>query len=361
MDDGLFREAVRAFVGRHVAPHVEDWERAGTYPAELHARAGAAGLLAYGTEPGPVPPNRPVEARILIEELTRGGSQGLAMGLASHGVSLALVAQAGTAWAEDLTRAVLAGERTVALALTEPGAGSDLAALRARAEPRADGLWSITGEKRFICNGARADALVVGARTGTGIGLFLAERPDPGLTAEAIEPSGWRCLPLAGLRFEAVPARAICGPEAAGRALQRALTQERLNLAAMAVASAEAVRDAAARHARVRIVQGAPLEAMSHVRHDLAEVATAVAVAAAFVAGTAAADGAARAAIAKNAAVAALDRAATAAVRLHGAAGCVASSLVARTLRDAPLVAIGGGTTQVMNEIIARSLAKEVC
>lgn len=169
----------------------------------------------------------------------------------------------------------------------------------------------------------------------------------------------WRTLPLSALRFAGVPARLVVAPDRAARVLQRALAQERLNLAVMALTSAECVRDAALHHARTRMVRGASLDAMSHIRQRLAEIATRIALARCFVDSTAATAEASRIAMAKNAAVAALEEAARTAVQILGAAGCVAPSVVERTQRDAPLIAIGGGTTEVMNEIIARSLAKE--
>lgn len=359
MNDEAYRAALRAFVTDRIGPHIDAWEQAGSYPIGLHAEAGAARLLALGEVPGPDLPLQPARLRVLIEELTRGGSQGLAIGLSSHFVSLAIVAAAAPALSASVIADVLSGGRTIALALTEQGAGSDLAALDTRAVPAADGSWRITGEKRFICNGTRADCLLVGARTSAGLGLFLVERPQAAITVDPLDPLGWRCLPLAAIHFSDARARLIAEAEQAGRALRGALTQERLNLAVMAVTSAEVVRDAAVCRSRRRLIRGAPLIAMTHVRQTLAEVHTAVSVARDFVDRTVVKDGEARVAMAKNAAVAALEHAARIAVQLHGASGCIAPSLVERTFRDAPLVAIGGGTTEVMNEIIARSLDKE--
>ncbi|MBG0807885.1 acyl-CoA dehydrogenase family protein [Methylosinus sp. H3A] len=358
MDDEMFQTALRAFVAERVEPNIDAWERAGAYPASLHAEAGAARLLSLGDVPGPVPPIHQTRMRMLLEEVTRGGSQGLAVGLCSHFVSLSILASAGAEAFGSVIADVLAGARIIALALTEPDAGSDLTALDARAALGADGAWRITGEKRFICNGARAHCLVLGARAPDGLGLFLVEQPQAEIIGYPLEPSGWRCLPLAAIRFANARARLIAAPDRSGRILRGALTRERLNLAISAASAAEVVSAAVLKHSRSRLIRNAPLIAMTHVRQTLAELHTAVAMARHFVDRTTVEDGEVQVAMAKNAATAAFAFAAQIAVRLHGAAGCVSPSLAERSLRDAPLVAIGGGTTEVMNEIIARSLER---
>lgn len=358
MDDEIFRTALRAFVAERVAPHIDAWERAGAYPASLHAEAGAARLLSLGDVPKPVLPSHQSRMRLLIEEITCGGSQGLAVGLCSHFVSLSIVASGGEDAFGSVIIDVLAGASIIALALTEPDAGSDLAALDTRATLGADGAWRITGEKRFICNGARADYLVVGARMPDGLGLFLVDQPQAEIVCYPLEPSGWRCLPLAAIRFANARGRLIAAPGHSGRILRDALTRERLNLAISAASAAEAVSAAALKHSRSRVIRDAPLIAMTHVRQTLAQLHTAVAMARQLVDRTTVEDGEVQVAMAKNAATSAFALAAQVAVRLVGAAGCVSPSLAERSLRDAPLVAIGGGTTEVMNEIIARSLER---
>lgn len=360
MDDIVFRSTLRAFVANRISPRIEVWERAGSYPAELHAEAGVARLLSLGETPGSFLPDRSERSRMLIEELTRGGSQGLTMGLASHFVSLAIVsACAETEFAARIADDVLSGKRLIALALTEPNAGSDLSALETRAVLTNDKGWRIDGEKRFICNGARADYLVVGARMSEGLGLFLVDRPQAGITSVALDSIGWRCLPLGALRLANAHGRLIAGPGKAGRLLRDALTQERLNLAIMAVTSAESVLEELIPHCRTRIIRRSPLIAMTHVRQTLAELSSTISVARDFVDRTKVEDGEVRVAMAKNVAASTLAKTARAAVQLHGAAGCIAPTLAERMFRDAPLVAIGGGATEVMNEIIARSFEKE--
>lgn len=360
MDDVAFRSTLRAFVASRISPRIEAWERAGSYPAELHAEAGAARLLSLGGTAGSLLPDRSERSRMLIEELTRGGSQGLTMGLASHFVSLAIVsACAETEFAARITVDVLSGRRLIALALTEPNAGSDLSALETRAVSTNDKDWRIDGEKKFICNGARADYLVVGARMSEGLGLFLIERPQAEITSITLDSVGWRCLPLGALRLSNAHGRMIADPGRAGRLLRDALTRERLNLAIMAVTSAESVLEELMPHCQKRVIRRSPLIAMTHVRQTLAELSCAISVARDFVNRTKVEDGEVRVAMAKNVAASTLAQTARAAVQLHGAAGCIAPTLAERMFRDAPLVAIGGGTTEVMNEIIARSFEKE--
>lgn len=291
MDDEAFQSALRAFVVERVEPNIDAWERAGAYPASLHAEAGAARLLSLGEGPGPILPTHQARMRMLLEELTRSGSQGLAVGLCSHFVSLSILASAGAEAFGSVIFEVLAGGRIIALALTEPDAGSDLTALDARATLGADGAWRITGEKRFICNGARADYLVLGARMPDGLGLFLVEQPQAEIVGSPLEPSGWRCLPLAAIRFTNARGRLIAAPDRSGRILRNALLRERLNLAISAASAAEAASAAALTHSRSRLIRNAPLIAMTHVRQTLAELHTAVAMARQFVDRTTIEDG----------------------------------------------------------------------
>ncbi|QAT83276.1 acyl-CoA dehydrogenase [Corallococcus coralloides] len=354
-----FRGRVRTFVNDHVRPHVDAWERDGAYPLELWRQAGRAGLLSLGHSPERLPDD-PGTLAVLVEELTLGGAQGITMGLASHFVSLKAVQGADAAVAARVVPSVLRGDTSIVLALTEPQAGSDLRGFECRAEPHGDG-HRLTGDKRFICNGGRADLLLVGALLDGALALFLVEGNAPGLSHERLACLGWRCLPLAALRFESTPARLLIHGREAGRLLQQCLQQERLNLAVMALASAElALRDTV-EHCRARRVGTEALLDKSVLRQRLAERHSELTVARVFVdqAVRWQAEGqlsAARAAIAKNTAVDVLERVAHDAVQLHGAHGCVEPSRVERIYRDARLLGIGGGAREVMLDIIGRTL-----
>ncbi|WIG96410.1 acyl-CoA dehydrogenase family protein [Myxococcus sp. SDU36] len=354
-----YRQQVRAFVERHVRPHVDGWEREGAYPLELHALAGREGLLALGHAPDTLPEDAPALG-VLVEELTRSGAQGITMGLASHFVSLGAVQGGDARQAAEVIPAVLGGDQRIVLALTEPQAGSDLRALQCRAEPDG-GLYRLTGDKAFICNGGRAELLVVGAVVEGALGLFLVKGSAPGLSHERRDCLGWRCLPLASLRFEATPARLLTAGKQASRLLQQCLLQERLNLAVMAVTSAELAQEAAVAYCRERRVGGTPLLEKSVIRQRLAERHAALSVARLYVDQAVRWQAsrqltAAQSAIAKNVAVDTLEHIARDAVQVHGAHGCVEPALVERIYRDARLLAIGGGAREVMLEIIGRTL-----
>ncbi len=354
-----YREQVRDFVARQVRPNVDRWEREGSYPLELHTLAGRAGLLALGHAPDTLPADVPALG-VLVEELTRSGAQGITMGLASHFVSLGAVQGGDARLAAEVIPAVLSGEQRIVLALTEPQAGSDLRALQCRAEPDG-GLYRLSGEKAFICNGGRAELLLVGAVIEGALGLFLVNGFAPGLSHERLDCLGWRCLPLASLRFEGAPARLLLAGRQASRLLQQCLLQERLNLAIMAVTSAELAQGEAVAYCRQRRVGGTPLLEKSVIRQRLAELHAALSVSRLYVdqAVRWQASGqltAAQAAIAKNVAVDTLEQVARAAVQVHGAHGCVEPALVERIYRDARLLAIGGGAREVMLEIIGRTL-----
>jgi acyl-CoA dehydrogenase len=353
------RERTRAFVNELVRPHVAVWEREGAYPLELYRQAGQAGLLSLGHSPERLPDD-PQALAVLVEQLTLSGAQGITMGLASHFVSLKAVQGSDPQVAARVVPAVLKGERSIVLALTEPQAGSDLRALNCRAD-FIDGEYRLTGNKAFICNGGRADWLLVGALCEGSLTLFLVEGDAPGLRSTRQACLGWRCLPLVDLQFEQTPARRLTQGSGVNRLLQQSLQQERLNLAVMAVASAELAMSTTLDHCRQRRVGGEVLLDKSVIRQRLAERHAELSVVRLYVEQAvrwqAAGElSAAQAAIAKNMAVDTLERIAYDAVQMHGAHGCVEPAVVERIYRDARLLGIGGGTREIMLEIIGRAL-----
>ncbi|MGF6593407.1 acyl-CoA dehydrogenase family protein [Pseudomonas sp. 2835] len=354
-----YRNDVRAFVSQHISPNVAQWEESGAYPSQLNQLAGEAGLLNLGHTSAALPDD-PQRLAILVEELTRSGAQGITMGLGSHLVSLKALQASAPELAADLIPAVLDGRQSIALAITESQAGSDLRALTCRAERHADG-YRLSGHKAFICNGARADWLLLVGHCEDGLALFLVDGKAAGISHTQRQCLGWRCLPLADLSFDNTPVVRLTQGGGVGRLLQGSLQQERLNLAVMASTSADIALQQAIAWCRQRKVGGKALIDKSVIRHRLSEHYAQLSVSRHYVQACVTLQAAGQlsphqVAIAKNSAVQTLETIARDAVQLQGAHGCMAPNSVERIHRDARLLAIGGGTHEIMLEIIARQL-----
>lgn len=367
----LLRASVRAFVAREVAGHIDEWERAGEVPRALHERAGAAGILgigfpeAVGGSGGDV-----LHTMVLVEELVQGGgSSGLCAALLTHGIALPPILAAGDpAQVDRWVRPALAGRAIGALAVTEPDAGSDVARIRTRAVRDGD-AYVVSGSKTFITSGARADFVTVLVRTGgpgtSGLTLLVVERGTPGFrVGRRLEKVGWWCSDTAELSFEEarVPVSHRVGEEGTGFArLMANFQSERLFLAVQAYATAQRCLELALSWARAREVFGSPLAEKQVIRHKLAEMARQTDVAREYTRAVArrlrrGEDVAVAVAMAKNTAVEACRFVTHEAVQIHGGMGCMRESEVERHYRDARILSIGGGTTEIMNEIIARGL-----
>ena len=377
MSDGLgeehrlLRETVRAFVAREIAPHIEEWERAGELPRSLHEKAAAAGLLGIGYPESMGGSGGDLfHTQVLVEELILGGgSSGLCAGLLTHGIALPPIVQAGEAAQIDRwVRPTLAGRAIAALAVTEPDAGSDVARIRTRARREGE-HWVVDGAKTYITSGARADFVVALVRTGgegaAGLSLLVIERGTPGFqVGRKLEKVGWWCSDTVELSFaEArVPVHHLVGTEGTGFARLMANFQtERLFLAVQAYAIAQRCLELSLRWARTREVFGSALAAKQVIRHKLAEMARLTDVAREYVRAAAARmqrgeDAVVQVAMAKNTAAEACRQVVHEAVQIHGGLGCMRESEVERHYRDARILSIGGGSTEIMNEIIAKGL-----
>jgi acyl-CoA dehydrogenase len=363
-----FRDSVRGWVQRHIAPRAEQFEEDNLFDAALYPLAGQAGILgaAYPEEIGGMGGDI-FHGLIVVEELIRGGSVGTAVGLGTHGIALPPILNAGTP--EQIARfapPILRGEKISALAITEPGAGSDVASISTRAVRDGD-HYVLNGTKTFITSGLRADLVTVAARTGgpgaNGLSLFVVEKGTPGFTTgKPLKKMGWWASDTAELFFEdcRVPAANRIGDEDAGFPIMMMnFASERLFLAASCVAIAKLALDASDVYVQEREAFGRPIGAFQVTRHRLADMATAEAQARAFV--SVVADelrrgeiDPARMAMIKNAAVHACSFVTDGAVQLHGGMGYMREALVERLYRDARLFPIGGGTTEIMKEIIGR-------
>ncbi|VVP15803.1 acyl-CoA dehydrogenase family protein [Pseudomonas fluorescens] len=367
----LVRDSVRRFVEREILPDIEQWEEAESFPRELYLKAGAAGILGIGyPEAYGGSHEGDLFAKVAAsEELMRCGSGGLVAGLGSLDIGLPPILK----WARPEVRdrvlpQVLSGEKISALAITEPGGGSDVANLQTRAVRDGD-FYRVSGSKTFITSGVRADFYTVAVRTGepgfAGISLLLIEKGTPGFTVgRQLKKMGWWASDTAELFFAdcRVPVGNLIGAENMGFAcIMGNFQSERLALALMANMTAQLALEESLKWARQREAFGKPIGKFQVIKHRLAEMATALEVSREFTYRQAAKMAAGQSVIkeismAKNFATDTADRIVNDAVQILGGLGYMRESLVERLYRDNRILSIGGGTREVMNEIISKQM-----
>ena len=367
----LVRDSVRRFVEREILPDIDQWEEAESFPRELYLKAGAAGILGIGYPESLGGSHQgDLFAKVAAsEELMRCGSGGLVAGLGSLDIGLPPILK----WARPDVRdrvvpQVLSGEKISALAITEPGGGSDVANLQTRAMRDGD-FYRVSGSKTFITSGVRADFYTVAVRTGepgfAGISLLLIEKGTPGFTVgRQLKKMGWWASDTAELFFEdcQVPVGNLIGSENMGFAcIMGNFQSERLALALMANMTAQLALEESLRWARAREAFGKPIGKFQVIKHRLAEMATALEVSREFTYRQAAKMAAGLSVIkeismAKNFATDTADRITSEAVQILGGMGYMRESLVERLYRDNRILSIGGGTREVMNEIISKQM-----
>ncbi len=365
------RETTRRFTEREIVPNLAAWEEAGALPRNLHRAAADAGLLGVGfPEDAGGAGGTAIDAWVIAEEMIHaGGSSGLLAGLFTHGIGLPhLIAAGDTAQIDRVARPVLAGDAIVSLAITEPEAGSDVAGITTRAVRDGD-EYVVTGAKMFITSATRADFITTAVRTGAagagGISLLVIDADSPGLEVSApLKKMGWLCSDTGELRFDQVrvPAANLVGAENGGfLQIMQQFAAERLSLAVQAYATAQRCLDLTIRYARERETFGRPIATRQVVRHRIAEMARQVDVARTYTRAVierwqAGDDVIKEVAMAKNTAVFACDRVVDDAVQLHGGMGYMRESEVERHYRDARILGIGGGTNEIMTEVVSRLL-----
>ncbi|WP_232666250.1 acyl-CoA dehydrogenase family protein [Pseudonocardia sp. TRM90224] len=369
------RQALRALVAefteREIGPHLDGWERAGEVPRELHKKAAAVGLLGAGfPEAVGGGGGDPIDGFVVAEQiLLSGGSGGLIAALMTHGIALPHIVASGNADLVDrFVRPTLAGEMIGALGITEPGGGSDVAGLRTRAVRDGD-EYVVDGAKLYITSGVRADFVTTAVRTGGGghggVSLLVIEKGRPGFTvSRKLEKMGWLCSDTAELSFDGVrvPAANLVGAEGTGFVqIAQQFQAERISLAVQAHATAQRCFDLTLDWVRQRETFGRPLVSRQVVRHKMAEMAREIDVARTYTRSVAARwlageDMLMQTAMAKNTAVRACDTVVHECVQLLGGMGYMREHEVERHYRDARILGIGGGTTEIMNEIITKLL-----
>ncbi|GHI86197.1 acyl-CoA dehydrogenase family protein [Streptomyces xanthophaeus] len=366
-----FRDMVRAFVEREIVPFHADWERAGLVDREVWRSAGKHGLLGidvpeeYGG--GGVRDFR--YQAIISEEIMRVGATGVGFALHNDVVAPYLLDLATEEQKRRWLPGFCSGELVTAIAMTEPEAGSDLQAVRTSA--RLDGEhYVLSGAKTFITNGIHADLVIVVARTGPGRGarglsLLVVERGMAGFErGRKLEKIGMAAQDTAELFFDEVrvPVTNLLGR--AGRGflhLANNLPQERLGIAAYAVAAAETAFAQTLEYCKSRTQFGRAIGGFQHVRFELAEMATELDVARTYVDRAVAEHNAGRldavdAAKAKWWATDVQRRVLDRCVQLHGGYGFMRETPVARAFVDNRVHPIYGGTNEIMKEIIGRDL-----
>ena len=376
------RKTVRSFTEREILPHAAEWERAGELPRDLHRRAGAAGLLGAGF-PEEVwgGGGDGADSLIICEEVHQTGAPGgVFASLFTCGIAVPhMIASGDARLIDEFVRPTLAGEKIGALAITEPGGGSDVGHLRTSAVADGD-HYVVNGAKTYITSGARADYVVTAVRTGgsgaAGVSLLVVDRATPGFhVSRKLEKMGWRSSDTAELSFTdaRVPAANLIGAENSGFAqIAQAFVAERAGLAAQAYSSAQRCLDLTLRWCRDRETFGRPLISRQSVQNTLAEMARRIDVARVYthhvverqLAGAAesATSGPvetnliAQVCFAKNTAVEAGEWVANQAVQLFGGMGYMAESEIERQYRDMRVLGIGGGTTEILTALAAKTL-----
>ena len=365
-----WRTAVRAFVEHEVVPHQEKWLQAGIVDRDVWRKAGAAGLLCpwAAEEHGGLGLTDFRYEQVVIEELARVAESGLAVPL--HSAIVAPYLATGTA--EQRARwlpGAVSGETVLALAITEPDAGSDVSGITTRAvRDEAAGGWRVTGAKTYISNGILADRIVVAARTGTdrhAVGLFVVEGDAPGLErGRKLDKLGLRSQDTAELFLDGVPVPdedVLGAPDGGFAVIMQMFAQERLTVACGNVAGAEAALDLTLRWVRERQAFGRPLSRFQELRHRLADLRTEIDVTQAYVDRCVLAHVAGRlspqaAAQAKLHASEMLGRVVDDCVQMHGGLGYMWESPICRMYADARIQRIFAGTSEIMREVISRSM-----
>ncbi|WP_341922336.1 acyl-CoA dehydrogenase family protein [Polaromonas sp. YR568] len=368
--------SVRRFAQNDIAPHVSQWDDAGEFPRALYHQAAELGLLALGYPEalGGIPASWRLRNAMTLALCRHGGSGGVLASLFSHNIGLPpVLAHGSTALQQAVIPPVLRGGKIAALAITEPGGGSDVAALRTTA--RRDGAdYVIDGEKVFITSGMRADFITVAVRTGEpgskgagGISMILVPGDSPGLSRTRLEKMGWWCSDTAQLRFDGVrvPASHLLGEEGGGfKIIMGNFNGERLAMSAAALGFAQACYDEALDWARQRKTFGSTLVDKQVIRHKLVDMQMRIASTQAWVdavadradAGDQGPDWVAHVCMLKNHATQTMQFCADQAVQILGGMGFMRGTKSERIYREVKVMMIGGGAEEIMKDLAARQL-----
>ena len=374
--DALSR-TVERFARSEIAPHVTEWDAAGEFPRSLYQRAGELGLLglgypeAYGGTPAPYA----LRMALWLALCRHGASGGVFASLLSHNIGLPpVMAQGSEAVRSEVVPSVLTGEKIVALAITEPGGGSDVAQLATTARRDGDD-YVVDGEKVYITSGMRADWITVAVRTGEagakgagGISMLLVPGDSAGLSRTRLDKMGWLCSDTAALRFDGVrvPARYLLGEEGSGfRTIMTNFNSERFAIAVASLGFSQACYDEALAWARQRKTFGSTLVGHQAVRHKLVDMQMRIqstaawteALAARADAGDMGPEWVGQVCVLKNHATQTMQFCADQAVQILGGMGYMRGTVSERIYREVKVMMIGGGAEDIMKDLAARQWA----
>jgi alkylation response protein AidB-like acyl-CoA dehydrogenase len=366
----LFRETVREFLAREVAPHHDQWEKDGIVPREVWKRAGELGMFGFGIpeEYGGAGISDFRYNAVIVEEIFASGSTGLGFGLHNDVMAPYMVELTNEEQKRRWLPGFTSGELITAIAMTEPGAGSDLQGIRTTAMREGD-HYTLNGQKTFITNGVNADLVVVVAKTDPAAGargttLVVVERGMEGFSpGRNLDKVGLHAQDTAELFFEnvRVPVANRLGDEDGQGFFQlmRNLPQERLSIAVAAVAVAESVLATTVEYCKTRKAFGRNLGSLQNTRFVLAELATETEIARHYVDKCILALNAGQltgvdAAKAKWWTTELQNKVVDRCVQLHGGYGYMLEYPVAKAWLDSRVQTIYGGTTEIMKEIIGR-------
>ena len=373
-DTQALYDTVARFARDEIAPHVTDWDAAGEFPRALYRRAAELGLLAIGypEELRGVPASYALRIPVWAALCRHGGSGGVLASLFSHNIGLPpVVAHGNEALKQRVVPEVLAGEKIAALAITEPGGGSDVAALRTTA--RLDGdHYVVDGEKVFITSGVRADWITTAVRTGEpgskgagGVSMLLIPGDAPGVSRSPLQKMGWHCSDTAHIRLDGVrvPAANLLGREGDGfKIIMTNFNGERFGMSAAALGFAQACFDEALEWSRQRKTFGAALVERQVIRHKLMDMLMRIqsteawlkSVAAQADRGDTGPQWVANVCLLKNHATQTMQFCADQAVQILGGMGYMRGTKSERIYREVKVMMIGGGAEEIMKDLAAR-------
>jgi len=368
----MLREQVRRFVEKEVVPHGEAWERDGKIPREIYRRMGALGFLGMrhaaeygGTDMGPL------ASMVWAEELGRSTFGGFTSSVLVHtDMSAVHITLRGTPeQKQKYLPAIIRGETICSIAVTEPDAGSDVAGLKTRARRDGDS-WVINGSKMFITNAVYGDILIVAARTeptakgSRGISLFIIERTTPGISVTKLDKHGWLCSDTAEIAFQDVriPAENLLGEENRGfYGIMETFENERICIGGICAGESAKAIELTTNYVKSRQAFGGPLWNQQAVRLKLASLATKAAAARALAYHAAELVEAGipcprEVSMVKALSPEVLHEVVHGCLQLHGGSGFMRGTPIERMVRDARVLTIGGGATEVMLEEVAKRM-----